>query len=66
MALTSAFKLVVFFYTNDILRRECLVYHQLLLNVAGIDPCKYTTVASLCMAIHRNECLQPNTIAEKN
>nr|XP_042913168.1 probable DNA polymerase [Parasteatoda tepidariorum] len=47
----------------DILRRCCLEYRKELLNIANVDPFRYITIASSCMAIYRNSHLQPNTIA---
>ena len=43
----------------DILRRCCIVFRQLYLDTAGIDPFQYATIASVCMAIFKNECIIP-------
>ena len=41
----------------DILRKGCLKLRELFLQVATIDPFQYITIASVCSAIYRNECL---------
>ena len=41
----------------DILRRCCIVFRQIYLDTANIDPFQYTTIASVCMAIFKNECI---------
>jgi len=41
----------------DILRRCCKIFQQLYLDTAGIDPFQYTTIASVCMAIFKSECI---------
>jgi len=46
----------------DILRRGCLKLRELFLQVANIDPFQYITIASVCSAIYRHECLPENTI----
>lgn len=50
----------------DILRRGCLKLRELFLQVAKIDPFQYITIASVCSAIYRNECLPENTIGIVN
>jgi hypothetical protein len=47
----------------DILRQGCIIFRQLFLDVANIDPIQYITLASVCFAIYRNECLPENTVA---
>ena len=37
----------------DILRRSCIIFRELYLDVASIDPFQYTTIASVCMAIFK-------------
>lgn len=46
----------------DILRKCCLKLRELFIQVADIDPFQYITIASVCSAIYRNECLDDNTI----
>ena len=41
----------------DILRRGCQTYRELFLEIAGIDPFQYVTIAGVCMAIYKNEYL---------
>ena len=50
----------------DILRRGCLTLRQLFLDISGIDPFQYVTIASVCTAIYRNEFLPENTIGIVN
>ena len=50
----------------DILRKGCLKLRELFLQVANIDPFQYITIASVCSAIYRNECLPENTIGVVN
>ena len=50
----------------DILRRGCLKLRELFLQVANIDPFQYITIASVCSAIYRNDCLPENTIGIVN
>ena len=47
----------------DILRRGCLIYRDLFLQIANIDPFQYITIAGVCMAIYRDTCIPENTIA---
>jgi hypothetical protein len=47
----------------DILRQGCIIFRQLFLDVANIDPFQYITIASVCFAIYRNECLPQSTLA---
>lgn len=37
----------------DILRRCCIKFRQLYLELAGIDPFQYLTIASVCMSIYK-------------
>ena len=37
----------------DILRRCCIVFRKLYLEVCGIDPFQYLTIASVCMSIYK-------------
>ena len=37
----------------DILRRCCMKFREIYLDIADIDPFKYTTIASVCMAIFK-------------
>ena len=37
----------------DILRRSCELFRDLFIEVANIDPFRYTTIASVCMAIFK-------------
>lgn len=46
----------------DILRRCCIIFQELYYQVAGIDPFRYTTIASVCMAIFKSECILDNPI----
>jgi G:T-mismatch repair DNA endonuclease (very short patch repair protein) len=50
----------------DILRRSCLSLRELFLQISGIDPFQYITIASVCQAIFRNEYLLPDTIGVIN
>ena len=50
----------------DILRRGCIQLMKLFLEIAGIDPFKYVTIASVCNAIYRIKFLNPDTIAVVN
>ncbi|XP_050066420.1 uncharacterized protein LOC126555557 [Aphis gossypii] len=47
----------------DILRRGCLELRKQFLDVCNIDPFKYITIASVCMAIYRQSDLSNSTIA---
>jgi hypothetical protein len=47
----------------DILRRGCLSFREIFLEVANIDPLQYLTIAGACMAIYRALDLPENTIA---
>ena len=44
----------------DILRRSCEIFRQLYIEIADIDPFKYTTIASVCMAIYRANYIIPD------
>ena len=46
----------------DILRQGCIKLRELFLRVSNIDPFQYITIASVCLAIYRNDCLEENTI----
>ena len=46
----------------DILRRGCLKLRELFIKISGIDPFRYITIASVCMAIYRSQYLPENTI----
>ncbi|KAE9530087.1 hypothetical protein AGLY_011549 [Aphis glycines] len=54
----------------DILRRGSLEIRKQFLEIANIDPFRYTTIAGVCMAIYRSRYLLKDTIAvldkEKN
>jgi len=39
----------------DILRRSCIIFRELYLDIADIDPFSYTTIASVYMAIFKNK-----------
>ena len=48
----------------DILRRGCLELRKIFIEVTSIDPFQYITIASVCMAIYRNQYLpEKKTIA---
>ena len=38
----------------DILRRSCIIFRELYLDIADIDPFTYTTIASVCLAIFKH------------
>ena len=44
----------------DILRRSMIVFRQLYIDIADIDPLQYTTIASVCMAIFRGHYIVDN------
>ena len=44
----------------DILRRSCEIFRQLYIDIADIDPFRYTTIASVCMAIYRANYIIPD------
>tara|TARA_B110000902_G_scaffold151118_1_gene173718 strand:- start:29 stop:3553 length:3525 start_codon:yes stop_codon:yes gene_type:complete len=46
----------------DILRRSCIIFRQLYLDICDIDPFQYTTIASVCMAIYKNKFLYPGYV----
>jgi len=54
----------------DILRRSCLEFRKQFLEIANIDPFRYTTIAGVCMSIYKSKYLLQDTIAvfdkEKN
>ena len=41
----------------DILKRCCKLFRQQYIDIADIDPFQYTTIASVCMAIFRSDCI---------
>ncbi|XP_035226307.1 uncharacterized protein LOC118198678 [Stegodyphus dumicola] len=47
----------------DILRRCCLAFRSQFLNVSNVDPFRYVTIASACMAVYRNMHIKPETIS---
>ena len=47
----------------DILRRGCMVFRELFLEIANIDPFQYLTTPSVCMAIYRSNYLMAETVA---
>ena len=47
----------------DILRRSCLSFRDLFLEVAGCDPFQKITIASLCMDIYRASHMRDSQIA---
>jgi G:T-mismatch repair DNA endonuclease (very short patch repair protein) len=47
----------------DILRRSCMKFREELLDLEGIDPFQYVTIARVCMAIYRTNYLPTNTVA---
>ena len=46
----------------DILRKGCLKYRELFIDMASIDPFQYVTIAGVCQAIYKSEFLPENTI----
>src|ERR1700675_3969978 len=46
----------------DILRRGCLKLRELFIQISEIDPFQYITIASVCMAIYKNEFMPLDTI----
>ena len=44
----------------DILRRSMIIFRQLYIDIADIDPLQYTTIASVCMAIFRGHYIVDN------
>jgi hypothetical protein len=50
----------------DVLRKSCIKLRELLIQVADNDPLQYITIASLCSAICRNECISGNAIGVVN
>ena len=46
----------------DILKRGCMKFRELFIQIANIDPFQYITIASECQAIYRSEFLPENTI----
>jgi len=46
----------------DILRKGCLKYRELLIDIANIEPFQYVTLAGVCQAIYKSEFLPENTI----
>ena len=46
----------------DILRKGCLKYRELFIDIANIDPFEYITLAGVCQAIYESEFLPENTI----
>ena len=47
----------------DILRRSCLCFRKLFLDVANCDPFQKITIASVCMNIYRSSHMPSSTIA---
>ncbi|XP_035219129.1 uncharacterized protein LOC118192299 [Stegodyphus dumicola] len=47
----------------DILRRCCVEFRNQFLEITGVDPFCYITIASACMAVYRSRHIIPNTIA---
>ena len=43
----------------DILKRSCMTFRQLYLDIVDIDPFTYITIAGVCMAIFRYKFLMP-------
>jgi len=41
----------------DILKRCCKKFREQYIEIADIDPFQYTTIASVCMAIFRSDCI---------
>ena len=46
----------------DILRRGCLKLRELFMQISGVDPFRYITIASVCQALYRKEFLTQDTI----
>jgi len=46
----------------DILRRKCMKFRELFIQIANIDPFQCITIASVCQAIYRGEFVPENTI----
>ena len=46
----------------DILRRKCMKFRELFIQIANIDPFQCVTIASVCQAIYRGEFVPENTI----
>ena len=44
----------------DILRKCCIQFRQLYIDIADIDPFQYTTIASVCMAIFKGHYIVEN------
>ena len=44
----------------NILRRSCEIFRRLYIEIADIDPFRYTTIASVCMAIYRANYIVPD------
>ncbi|GFS41483.1 DNA_pol_B_2 domain-containing protein, partial [Nephila pilipes] len=47
----------------DILRRCCMVFREQFMEIANVDPFRYVTIASACMATYRSGHIQDNSIA---
>ncbi|XP_022241718.1 uncharacterized protein LOC111085792 isoform X2 [Limulus polyphemus] len=47
----------------DILRWFCLQFRDEFLTTYDVDPFRYTTIASLCMAVYRRKVIPPRSIA---
>ncbi|CAL1296137.1 unnamed protein product [Larinioides sclopetarius] len=47
----------------DILRRCCMEFRAQFLNVSGVDPFTYVTIASACMAAYRSSHIQEDILA---
>ena len=46
----------------DILRRSILKFREDFIQLENIDPLRYMTIASVCMAIYRANCIKENEI----
>ncbi|XP_054719623.1 uncharacterized protein LOC129229357 [Uloborus diversus] len=47
----------------DILRRSCMLFRSEFLEITGVDPLCYITIASACMAAYRSRHIPPSAIA---
>ena len=50
----------------DILRRGCIEYRKMFMQICDIDPFQYVTIASVCQAIYRKQYLPKDAIAIHN
>lgn len=46
----------------DILHKCCESFQKEFLEITGIDPLQYVTIASACMGVYQTLHLEPNTI----